>query len=284
MCIIVLKPEGVKVDKETLETCFEHNSDGCGFAMNDDDGKLVVWRALDFETLWKEYEKMGGPQQDKLELWHFRIKSIGRIGLPNVHPFIVPGQRVVVAHNGTISKFGNTEVSDTREFVEGLLSKLPTNWWRSDGILELIKHTIGYSKMVFTDGFDYTIVNEDKGIWENGIWYSNSSFRKYKVYTVGYDHYTGEYYDGVRGYKPAVYNTLKDDIANDKWQFLTLNEFVNHFRVFNICENRYELQCQGCGNELDTEIEFYSAYCLDCIRVSMVNKFKEKIWTEHSTS
>ena len=71
-------------------------------------------------------------------------------------------------------------MSDTAHFVKLVLepmvkrNKVPIN----DGALQyLLSTSIGTDKMVIMDGDGNAyVINEDKGKWEGGVWYSNTSF------------------------------------------------------------------------------------------------------------
>jgi hypothetical protein len=51
---------------------------------------------------------------------------------------------------------------------------------------ELIKNFIGYSKLIFMDRKGRSsIINSDKGVWDGGVWYSNTSYQiKQTVYPI----------------------------------------------------------------------------------------------------
>lgn len=191
MCIIVFKPKGEKLDKDILERCYNRNSDGSGFAYPMD-GKFSLHKDLGkFERIWKPYKNEvidKGIEKDIPVLWHFRIRTHGKISLDNIHPFILNSGQMVIAHNGII-KGGivphNSKESDTLKFkleVLDQLEKLGKNWIQNLGVQELFKEYIGFSsKVIFLDiNGHHTIYNEDDGEWDKGIWYSNTGYKEYK--------------------------------------------------------------------------------------------------------
>jgi len=109
---------------------------------------------------------------------HFRIATSGLIDVNNCHPFEVNNQ-VAFAHNGIIN-IESTEIkSDTVIFRDEILSKLPVDFMKNSAILELIGGYAKNSKLIFlnTSG-DVIIMGEKEGVWDDGIWYSNNSYKK----------------------------------------------------------------------------------------------------------
>ena len=74
--------------------------------------------------------------------------------------------------------------SDTVRFNEAILRPLVNKWGNlalfQDPVIELIENRIGYSKLVFLDRHgNHKIMNESKGVWDDGVWYSNTSYKPY---------------------------------------------------------------------------------------------------------
>ena len=178
MCIAIMKSANKKISKSTLRRCYDANPDGAGF-MYAEDKQLVVKKGyFTFKEFYKEYR----PHGDKQVLIHFRIKTHGPIDKNNCHPFLV-NSGLGFIHNGIISGYGSNSKSDTIEFNEAILQKIVAkhgnNSLFDDPMVELIENVIGYSKLVFLDRHgNYTIMNEKKGNWNDGVWYSNMSWKK----------------------------------------------------------------------------------------------------------
>ena len=178
MCIAIMKSANKKISKSTLRRCYDANPDGAGF-MYAEDKQLVVNKGyFTFKEFYKEYK----PHGDKQVLIHFRIKTHGPINKDNCHPFLV-NSGLGFIHNGIISGYGSSIKSDTIEFNEAILQKIVSkhgnNSLFDDPMVELIENVIGYSKLVFLDRHgNYTIMNEKKGNWNDGVWYSNMSWKK----------------------------------------------------------------------------------------------------------
>lgn len=189
MCIIVFRPaDKPQVSLDTLEICWQNNSDGCGFAYCEGD-RLKLHKFLTFEAFvqtWETVRKMESPF-----LYHFRTKTHGLVNLDNCHPFRIDRDHVF-AHNGVIpdcAEVGNS-MSDTALFKTRILSGLPKGWFNDFGTKILIENYIGSSKIVvLTSDRKYKIYNELKGEWSDDIWYSNSGYKRAKVQWDGADMY-----------------------------------------------------------------------------------------------
>ena len=173
-----MKSANKKINKATLRRCYDANPDGAGFMYAEDKQLHVKKGYFTFKEFYKEYR----PHGDKQVLIHFRIKTHGPINKDNCHPFLV-NSGLGFIHNGIISGYGSNSKSDTIEFNESILQKIVAkhgnNSLFDDPMVELIENVIGYSKLVFLDRHgNYTIMNENKGNWNDGVWYSNMSWKK----------------------------------------------------------------------------------------------------------
>jgi len=156
------------------------NPHGMGF-MASVNGKLLLRKGFfNFKSFWKVFREFQA--YDKVV--HFRWGNIGKINVENCHPFIV-SERIGMAHNGTIAIPVSNGKSDTRTFTERILRRLneddpnfledgPTRWFLSK--------SIGQSKLVFlTAEGNITIINKAAGEEFNGVWYSNTDYKKWPI-------------------------------------------------------------------------------------------------------
>jgi glutamine amidotransferase len=179
MCIAIYKPEGKVLSLATLKECYTSNPDGAGF-MYAENKKLHIEKGFfSFQTFYDAFKK----HESKQAVIHFRIKTHGKINTANCHPFAV-NNSVGFVHNGVISGYGDADFSDTVRFNEAILRPLVSKWGNlalfQDPIIELIEGRIGYSKLVFLDRHgNHKIMNEHKGQWDDGVWYSNDSYKPY---------------------------------------------------------------------------------------------------------
>lgn len=176
MCIAILKPYDKTISESTLRQCATRNPDGCGFAYCEG-GKIYIKKFMDFERFLSSYKEV---ENKSNMLIHFRIATHGKVEVDNCHPFKL-NSRMALIHNGIISGYGDrNSLSDTRDFIDRVIGKISYKMWKNPSFRQLVKDAIGYSKLAILDiSGDYYIVNEESGIWDNGIWYSNSSYKPY---------------------------------------------------------------------------------------------------------
>jgi len=192
MCIAIYKPSNKKINKDILKRCYDSNPDGAGFMYAQDKELKIQKGFFEFDKFYQAYKE----HQTKKCVIHFRIKTHGKIDETNCHPFNI-NPSLGFVHNGIISGFGNDTHSDTIQFNENVLQKLVSKWGNlalfQDPIIDLIEGRIGYSKLVMLDRHgNHKIFNEEKGHWDNGVWYSNTSYKpkpKYEQSQFSWDKY-----------------------------------------------------------------------------------------------
>lgn len=187
MCIIIASPNGVgAIPERHLETSYDRNPDGAGF-MWSEDSKLYLRKGyFDYRCLSRALQSVNPTAPVVV---HMRIATSGHIDTGNCHPFALgvdstTGLSSGVAHNGVLQYRTKPGASDTRCFTRDILRPLYKTGALGLKCLDGIQHLIGeYNKLVFlrSDGV-IRIVNEYKGDWINGVWYSNDSYKPRKVY------------------------------------------------------------------------------------------------------
>jgi len=184
VCIIVASPQGKIVPKETLAECFRCNPDGAGYMYSDGNELVVEKGFFTFDEFYDNY----APHAEKKIILHFRIKTHGEKNKDNCHPFLISDDMAFV-HNGIIKiEEDHPEYSDTWHFNEKIIKPM----YRDNRAFlkrlynqELIKSYIGWSKLVFMDRKGRSsILNAEKGIWDDGVWYSNNSYQPPKKYPI----------------------------------------------------------------------------------------------------
>jgi hypothetical protein len=188
MCILVIKrADGDKISDETLKVMYDNNNDSCGLSYINTDHlgvrRLKVHKYMDFEPFLEKYRRCERISPESNFLLHFRIATSGELSTFNQHPFWVK-KGSVMAHNGIIAsarKDPDGRRNDTQMFLDDTIKELPEDWMEYSAILDMIEDYIGYSKLAFLneDG-SYLILNEQKGSWNGGSWYSNDSWKKPK--------------------------------------------------------------------------------------------------------
>lgn len=192
MCLAIWKPAGKTIKKEHLENGFASNNHGAGIAFANK-GKLTIKKGFfKFEEFYAEYEKV----QALPCLIHFRIRTSGGQDARNCHPWEVTPHLALI-HNGILRLQEQNGLSDTGVFATYILRPIveagPGNWQRP-GIKWLLEEAIGTSnKMVLMNGDgEHVILNEKQGDWDNGCWFSNSTW-KWKSHRGGGHYYRGDY-------------------------------------------------------------------------------------------
>jgi hypothetical protein len=178
MCIAIYKPEGKEIERETLERCYRSNPDGAGYMFHKNDKLYVKKGFFSFSDFWQSYRR----DKTKECVIHFRIKTHGAINKDNCHPYLV-NDKFAFVHNGIISGYTDANKSDTWLFNEDVIQPFVSKWGNlglfEDPVKKLIESRIGYSKLIFMDNTGNTkIFNEDKGYWDDGVWYSNGGYKK----------------------------------------------------------------------------------------------------------
>ena len=206
MCIIAAKPAGVKMpDDDVITRMWWRNNDGAGI-MYAKDGKVRIDKGFmkleDFRAHLAKVRRTVDLDSVAVVM-HFRITTHGGTSPQNCHPF--PITRSVkmlqalhqsapmgVAHNGIIDITPRKGISDTMEYIVSQLAPLydmNREFVKNKFAMELVKNAIG-SKMAFLTGTGEIYLIGDF-VEENGIKYSNTSFKPYE--------YTSNYFAGAYG-------------------------------------------------------------------------------------
>ena len=126
MCVILVCPENVRLDRATLDACHEANPHGAGVAWRED-GEVRWMKGLDPGELVTLIARLPGEI-----VIHFRWASVGEVTPKLCHPFPVSAKattrltghaRAVLFHNGTWSGWRETLKRMPRHRMpDGLLS------------------------------------------------------------------------------------------------------------------------------------------------------------------
>ena len=212
MCIIVAKPSGAKMPSNTIiSNCFANNPDGAGIMYNVG-GKVHGIKGLmtldAFEATLKKIEKQYGKLTMMNVVMHFRIGTHGSNIAANTHPFPVSSSYkrlrelewesgLGMAHNGIIDAtcyhgdIKKENVSDTMVFIKRIVHPISviTDIMGSKKILEAIQLSSG-SKLTFLDG-NGNLKVLGNFTFDDGVYYSNDSYKAIKLKTVTWPYYSG---------------------------------------------------------------------------------------------
>lgn len=266
MCVAIYKPQHMVLTKNVLAQCFTANPHGAGFAYLDKNKNAKIVKGLfSFKQFWKAYRDYNNREA----IIHFRWSTHGAMdpqGMKeNCHPFEIPNGALI--HNGIISWACPTvhdRRSDTRVFTEDLLVPLLKDGRHPLDLKPEIEKSLGWNKVVMFYEGKPVIYNEAQGVWSNGIWFSNTSWKRYSYHRKG----TGTVYvptfPSPRTYAwedPLFDRQLED--AYDRYvnridQSLTVNEVLENLDreedeiyTCDLCKAtvQYEYQLIGLGSQ-----------------------------------
>lgn len=177
MCLIVYSPAGTLIDYETFDCAQAVNPDGIGVMSQRGVEKFFGPGAAD-DAWWYLQELAGERVAHGI---HFRWATHGEISLENCHPFSAPRSDALVMHNGIIELTavpGKSKRSDTSLFVERFMGSAPgpershhVSYFRRISLLIGTRSTL---LILHSKTGEFTICNEDVGVWIGDLWYSNS--------------------------------------------------------------------------------------------------------------
>ena len=236
MCIAINSKKGTSPTKDQLKESFDSNPHGGGYCFADGEKVVIKKGFFTFDDFYRSYQNDNMSSKDKLI--HFRIATHGAINADNCHPFKITEQ-VSMIHNGVIDHFGSPSLSDTKEFAELILQPLIINGGfdvlKKQSVANMLSDAIGNSKLVFLNHKGHTvIINEKKGHWSKGVWFSNNSYKKESYYgTNNAFNFNSNHYKGF-GYKTSqsecyeCFQTLAPN-DNDGLCFECENEHINGY-------------------------------------------------------
>lgn len=181
MCILVIKPAGVKLPaKNIIQNCYDNNPDGCGM-MWVEDGQVMIDKGLyDFETF---YSKLLQHEEGNL-VFHCRIKTHGEISQENCHPFKITDE-FALAHNGILSVKCYEGKTDSESFGIDYMSHLKKEDLLNYKIWKILNEIVvhnGSKVAVMTNDDKIIAFNKEGFIKENGVYFSNGTFRYCRSY------------------------------------------------------------------------------------------------------
>ena len=209
MCLIIAHDpirSIAPVHIDVIEEAIISNPDGCGIAYAQH-GRLHIIKTLqpDVET---QHDLLSRLYFDSVPfVWHVRYATHGSPSIQNCHPFQV--RDVAIAHNGILSGYGYKDKSDTRDFIDRNLRRLPSSVLMSDATIRKIESmpSMRGSKLalIHADG-RLQLANSRLGSWctESGHWFSVPWF-------ADYDPYEPVIPDrGLASHMPARYSPSRD--------------------------------------------------------------------------
>jgi hypothetical protein len=117
MCLLIVKPAGVRIATGLLRRATRAHPDGWGAAWHDGASTRAVKAAqVSIESQRATLDEIG----DAPAIVHWRYATHGAVCDEYAHPFALADGWA--AHNGVLRGYGSAEMSDTAEFVNTVLS------------------------------------------------------------------------------------------------------------------------------------------------------------------
>lgn len=185
MCLLTFVPASVSPDPRALSRGAEANPHGHGFALITGN-RIVTGHGMNAEEVIDTFARIRADHPAGPALFHSRYATHGIRTVDNCHPFRLGGNaRTMLAHNGILPKRVHPGAydwrSDTRIAAEDYLPAMPFGSLDTHRGARGLETWLGLSKLLILTvdpAYDQQVYlfGESKGQWDNGIWYSNSSY------------------------------------------------------------------------------------------------------------
>lgn len=211
MCQIAYIKEGFAMDPKLIPQIMVHNQDGVGFMWQT---KKHVAITKSFMTV-SQVSEMTKKLSDRhiTHAIHWRKATVGNINELNIHPFKImkekhSGLEIYGMLNGTLNqiKINNDDDCDARLLMNDILSPIlhrKPDMIRSPEFVRLLEQAIGNARILMMTPREVVLVNESKGHWDNGIWYSNkysnNPVKKIKEWSNSNNYQSGRVWDATTG-------------------------------------------------------------------------------------
>jgi len=182
MCIICYSPSGTELTESQLVNSNSNNPDGFGWAVRTPNG-IVTGKTMDGDQAIESFLDLRSRYAEFDAVYHARITTHGETVIENNHPFHVGDNRTVLVHNGMlpITPPKGDLRSDTRIFAEDRLTRMGIGVLDKSKEFAKLERWMSGSKMVVMTtrddmNKDTYILNESAGVWDKGLWFSNSTY------------------------------------------------------------------------------------------------------------
>lgn len=302
MCTFFVKKPKQVLSKEHFTTIIDNNPNGFGFVYTTGTKLMIVKSSTpNAESLWKKYSDAIAKHPESHFIGHGRIATGSNVDYENTHPFLV-NKGLVFVHNGIIRQFPSTaKRSDTYQYMEQVLRKLPRDFYKNKSIMDLIGRDIVGSKFAFLtlDNKVY-VVNAHACVTDkdSGILFSNNNYKPSEYIDYGGTQILKGYGDWKKGksttdIKPKYdWKTWKKDydietnsyndsyhVDGDNAEIVKGSSDWTHCLdcddwVYNTAYNKKYECCHSCaldygyvnihGEDLNKYDEEFLTYCEDC--------------------
>lgn len=271
MCILIYCPSNNTPPRKALENSVANNPDGFGWAIITDSGVdgperygILMNKGMRSAEIIDTFLEARALHPTMPALFHARITTHGKTGVENCHPFMVDNG-TVLAHNGMLPIKERDGKSDTNQFATEWLPELGVANMLDDGdnFRDLSKFAAGNKLVILSVDpslryWSY-IVNEHLGDWDDGVWYSNSSYMWSRTSTTStmtmYGSGWGGHFDARREYKPREWTWVTCDLCRD--EFLLKDDDTTACPTCGWCNECGSTRC-SCDAVVDDDFCFES--------------------------
>lgn len=295
MCTFFVKSPKQTIKKEHFFNIIDNNPQGFGFVYTTGT-KLVIVKSPNpnKESMWKKFCDAESMFPKSHFIGHGRIATGSNLNHDNTHPFLV-NKGLAFVHNGILRHFPSTaQKSDTVQYMEQVIRKLPKDFYHNKGIMDMIGRDISSSKFAFLSVDNKVfVVNRHACVidGETGVLFSNSNFRdtdyldyggtkvakgnfKNRTSKLLSEYSTGYKQQAIDFHVDSKSCEIKESPAND-WEYcqdchdwVRKNEYSFEWGLCKDCEKEYGLD--GIKNDAKSYHHIvknhYSDlnYCDDC--------------------
>jgi len=268
MCLLIVQTPGKIVPESHLKESYKRNKDGLGFSFVHDN-RIVTKHFKSLAKMIRTYKKDFAGNKGSNFMLHLRFGTSGIKDERNMHPFYVT-KNVVLGHNGVFHNVSKDDkLCDTRMFINEYLKPIAgmDGFETNTGIIKMIGALAPNSKVAMLNSANkVSIANENRGAWNKGIWYSNTSYKKPKpivCYNDDNDDYSSSFYGSLaqmHDYLP-MYKNIKDmnlgqyGITKNvpKW-IKPLPDFATVKALYH--KKEHFIKCEGCRVQAKTRLLF----------------------------
>ena len=292
MCLLTFMPSDVMPDMSRFKEAALNNADGFGFAILESKS-FIKAHSMNFNEVANKFsdarDKHKGPA-----IFHFRWATHGSETIDNCHPFLLGDDPTsVVGHNGILDVQipKDDKRSDTKIFAEDIMPAIGGITSLDDEkYFNTMETWAGGNKLVFLTHnddakFNWYILNSHLGHWDQDMWWSNTSYKKYAPRANTYnathtlwddDDYGYESYNNYRwDYAERRYISMHDnkpleiveyDDEAELWQEDIEELAMEKFKVFMtyIDEESSLVECYTCATAYTVDDEIWPTECPNC--------------------